>query len=152
FFLSRLALYFSVWLGYSITMRYWSTQQDIVGGAILSRKMQWWAPSGVGLLGVTATFFAFDIIMSLQYSWFSTIFWVSFWTGSFRGSLATCVLIVLALHRAGYLRNTITVEHLHDIAKLMFGFTVFWAYIAFSQYFLIWYGNMPEETQYYMLR
>src|SRR6202012_1840019 len=53
---------------------------------------------------------------------------------------------------AGYLRHTITMEHLHDVAKLMFGFTVFWAYIAFSQYFLIWYGNMPEETQFYLLR
>ena len=66
--------------------------------------------------------------------------------------MATCVLIVLALRRAGYLRNTITMEHLHDVAKLMFGFTVFWAYIAFAQYFLIWYGNMPEETQFYLLR
>ena len=62
------------------------------------------------------------------------------------------MLIVLALRAAGYLRNTITMEHLHDVAKLMFGFTVFWAYIAFAQYFLIWYGNMPEETQFYLLR
>ena len=62
------------------------------------------------------------------------------------------MLIVLALRSAGYLRNTITMEHLHDVAKLMFGFTVFWAYIAFAQYFLIWYGNMPEETQFYLLR
>jgi hypothetical protein len=114
--------------------------------------MQWWAPSGVALLGLTATFFAFDVLMSLQYSWFSTIYGVYFWTGGIRGSLATCVLVVLSLRSAGYLRNTITIEHLHDVAKIMFGFTVFWAYIAFSQYFLIWYGNVPEETQFYLLR
>ncbi|MBA4066107.1 MAG: quinol:cytochrome C oxidoreductase [Isosphaera sp.] len=152
FFIGRLALYFAVWVIYSRMMRTWSAGQDAVGGAALTRKMQWWAPSGVALLGLTATFFAFDLVMSLQYTWFSTIFGVYFWAGGIRGSLAAGVLIVLALRAAGHLRHTITVEHLHDAAKLMFGFTVFWAYIAFSQYFLIWYGNMPEETQFYLLR
>jgi hypothetical protein len=152
FLLARLALYFAVWIGYSVAMRSWSTKQDAVGGAALTRRMQWWAPSGVALLGLTATFFAFDMLMSLQYSWFSTIYGVYFWVGGIRGSLATCVLIVLGLRAAGYLRHTITVEHLHDVAKIMFGFTVFWAYIGFAQYFLIWYGNAPEETQFYLLR
>ncbi len=152
FFLARLAVYFAVWIGYSVAMRHWSTKQDAIGGIALTKRMQWWAPSGVALLGLTSTFFAFDVVMSLQYSWFSTIFGVYFWTGGMRGSLATCVLIVLSLRAAGFLRNTITMEHLHDVAKIMFGFTVFWAYIAFAQYFLIWYGNVPEETQFYLLR
>ncbi len=152
FLLLRLALYFGVWIAYSVAMRNWSTAQDAIGGNALTRKMQWWAPSGIALLGLTTTFFAFDIIMSLQYTWFSTIFGVYFWAGGIRGSLATCVLIVLALRTSGYLRRTITMEHLHDVAKIMFGFTVFWTYIAFAQYFLIWYGNMPEETQFYLLR
>lgn len=152
FFLARLALYFVVWIGYSVAMRNWSTRQDREGGIALTKRMQWWAPSGVALLGLTSTFFAFDVLMSLQYSWFSTIYGVYFWAGGLRGSLATCVLLVLALRRAGLLRNTITTEHLHDVAKIMFGFTVFWAYIAFAQYFLIWYGNVPEETQFYLLR
>jgi hypothetical protein len=152
FLLLRVTFYFSVWVWYSVRMRRWSVHQDLVGGAALTRKMQRFAPSGVLLLALTSTFFAFDFLMSLQYTWFSTIFGVYFWVGGIRGSLATCVLIVLALRRAGYLRNTITIEHLHDVGKLMFGFTIFWAYIAFSQYFLIWYGNVPEETQFYLLR
>ncbi len=152
FLLLRLAAYFAVWVIYSVRMRQWSTEQDAVGGSALTRKMQWWAPSGVGLLGLTATFFAFDILMSLQYTWFSTIFGVYFWVGGIRGSLCTVVLLVLGLRAAGHLRGTITMEHLHDVAKIMFGFTVFWAYIGFAQYFLIWYGNMPEETQFYLLR
>ena len=152
FLLARLVLYFAVWIGYSVAMRRWSLKQDAVGGIALTRRMQWWAPSGVALLGLTSTFFAFDILMSLQYSWFSTIFGVYFWAGAIRGSLATCVLLVLGLRAAGHLRQTITTEHLHDVAKIMFGFTVFWAYIAFAQYFLIWYGNVPEETQFYLLR
>lgn len=152
FFLVRIAIYFAVWVIYSRMMRRWSVAQDSVGGAELTKKMQWWAPSGVALLGLTAGFFSIDLVMSLQYSWFSTIFGVYFWAGGIRGSLSTVVLVVLGLRAAGYLRNTITMEHLHDVAKIMFGFTVFWTYIAFSQYFLIWYGNMPEETQFYLLR
>lgn len=152
FLLARLALYFAVWIGYSVAMRRWSARQDAVGGAALTRKMQSWAPSGLVLLGITTTFFAFDYLMSLQYTWFSTIYGVYFWVGAFRGSLSTGVLVVLALRAAGHLRNTITVEHLHDAAKIMFGLVIFWAYIAFAQYFLIWYGNVPEETQFYLLR
>jgi hypothetical protein len=152
FLLARVALYFAVWIGYSVAMRRWSAKQDAVGGAALTRTMQRWAPLGLVLLGVTTTFFAFDFLMSLQYTWFSTIYGVYFWVGGFRGSLSAGVLIVLALRRAGYLRHTITMEHLHDAAKIMFGLVIFWAYIGFAQYFLIWYGNVPEETQFYLLR
>jgi hypothetical protein len=152
FFLARIVMYFAVWIGYATAMRTWSQQQDAVGGAALTKKMKWWAPSGVLLLGLTSTFFTFDVLMSLQYSWFSTIYGVYFWASGIRGSMSAVVLLVLALRAAGYLKRTITMEHLHDVAKMMFGFTVFWAYIAFAQYFLIWYGNMPEETQFYLLR
>jgi len=152
FFLVRITVYFVVWLSYSHFMRRLSERQDSEGGAELALRMRWWAPSGTLLLGLTTTFFAFDVLMSLQYSWFSTIYGVYFWVGGIRGSMALAVLIVLAMRFNGLLQHTITMEHLHDVAKLMFGFTVFWAYIAFSQYFLIWYGNMPEETQFYLLR
>ena len=131
-FLFRLCLYFGVWIAYSRAMRKWSVEQDRVGGGTLTLRMQWWAPSGVILLALTTTFFAFDALMSLQYTWFSTIFGVYFWAGGLRGSLALSVLVVLALRYADYLRHAITVEHLHDVAQLMFGFTVFWAYIAFG--------------------
>lgn len=152
FFLLRIVLYFGVWIALSTAMRRWSERQDREGGAELALRMRRWAPLGVVLLALTSTFFAFDLLMSLQFSWFSTIFGVYFWAGGIRGSLSAAVLLVLALHAAGFLRRTITREHLHDAAKLMFGFTIFWAYIAFAQYFLIWYGNMPEETQFYLLR
>jgi hypothetical protein len=152
FFLARLTVYFGVWIVYSSLMLRGSLKQDVEGGAALTKKMQRLAPSGVLLLALTSTFFAFDVVMSLQYTWFSTIFGVYFWAGGIRGSLSAGVLLVLALRAGGYLRNTITMEHLHDSAKLMFGFTVFWAYIAFAQYFLIWYGNIPEETQFFLRR
>lgn len=154
FFLIRVALYFTVWITYSSSMRKWSLQcdatEDIEQRKILQRKMEWYAPSGLALLALTATFAAFDLIMSLNYHWFSTIFGVIFWADCIRGSLVSCVLIVIAMHSAGYLKHTITREHFHDMGKLMFGFTVFWAYVSFAQYFLIWYANIsPEETKFY---
>ncbi|MCE9534151.1 MAG: hypothetical protein K8T89_23990 [Planctomycetes bacterium] len=153
FFLIRIAIYFSVWILYSNLMRKWSLQcdatDDLEERKKIQRKMEFYAPSGVLLLALTATFAVFDLVMSLNYHWFSTIFGVIFWADSIRGSLVSCVLIVLALHSAGYLKHTITREHFHDMGKLMFGFTVFWTYVSFSQYFLYWYGNIPEETKFY---
>ncbi len=153
FFLVRFAIYFSVWIIYSNLMRRLSWQcdatDDIDARKIIQRTMEWYAPSGLLLLAITSTFAAFDLMMSLNYHWFSTIFGVIFWADCIRGSLVSCLLIVIALHSAGYLRNTITREHFHDIGKFMFGLTVFWAYVAFAQYFIIWYTNIPEETKWY---
>jgi hypothetical protein len=80
------------------------------------------------------------------------MFGVYLWAGSLVGSLAALILLVLWLRATGWLRKTITVEHLHDLGKLLFSFVVFWTYIAFCQYFLIWYANFPEETVWYITR
>jgi hypothetical protein len=153
FFWVRLLVYFGIWVAYSTVMRNWSLKMDETDSfeerKKILRKCEWWAPSGVALLGLTATFAAFDLIMSLNHHWFSTIFGVIFWADSIRASLATCILTVLAFRAAGYLRHTVTNEHFHDMGKLMFGFTVFWTYVNFAQYFLYWYGNIPEETKFY---
>jgi hypothetical protein len=153
FFLLRFAFYFAVWIAYSNSMRKWSLRcdhtEDVAELKKLQRKMEWYAPSGILLLALTSTFAIFDLMMSLNYHWFSTIFGVIFWADCFRVALAGCVLVVVSMHWGGYLRHTVTREHLHDMGKLMFGLTVFWAYVAFAQYFLYWYGNVPEETQWY---
>jgi hypothetical protein len=153
FFLLRFVGYFAVWIGYSAMLRNWSLRSDATEDEAerkrLLRKMEYYAPSGLLLLALTATFAAFDLMMSLNYHWFSTIFGVIFWADGIRASLCSCVLVVVLLRSAGYLRETVTHEHLHDFGKLMFGFTVFWAYVAFAQYFLYWYGNIPEETKWY---
>ncbi len=99
--------------------------------------------------GLTHTFAAFDWLMSLEPGWYSTIFGVYSFSGSLLAAFAFLVARSPFVHRAGLLRGVVTVEHLHDLGKLLFAFTVFWAYIAFSQYFLIWYGNIPEETIWY---
>jgi hypothetical protein len=156
FFAIRLAIYFGIWMLYSRYFRNLSLKMDETESFEerkgMLKRLEWWAPSGVLLLGLTATFAAFDVIMSLNYTWFSTIFGVIYWADGIRASLSLCILIAIALRTKGYLQNTITPEHFHDMGKLMFGFTVFWAYVSFSQYFLYWYGNMPEETKFFLDR
>ncbi len=98
---------------------------------------------------VTLTFASFDWIMSLYPHWFSTIFGVYYFSGAAVGIFALLAILALVLGRANLLAGAVTVEHLHDLGKLLFAFVVFWAYIAFSQFMLIWYGNIPEETAFF---
>jgi hypothetical protein len=90
--------------------------------------------------------------MSLLPTWYSTIFGVYCFAGLFQSSLAVMALIIIFLRRGGMVRGYVTDEHLHDVVKFLKAFTVFWAYIAFSQFMLIWYANIPEETEYYIMR
>lgn len=98
------------------------------------------------------TFSAVDWMMTLDPEWYSTIFGVYFFAGSAVAALAYMIIVLMVLQSRGLLRGVVNVEHFHDYAKLMFGFTCFWAYIAFSQYFLIWYANIPEETKFFLVR
>jgi hypothetical protein len=90
--------------------------------------------------------------MSLTPHWYSTMFGVYFFAGAFVGFIALLSLLAAAMRQAGLLESVISPEHLQDIGKLLFAFTAFWAYIAFSQFFLVWYANLPEETIWYKAR
>ncbi len=151
-FTARAALYFTTWAVVTGLLRLSSIRQDRTGDPAHIRRMRSasaWGTIGVGL---TSSFAAFDWLMSFDPRWTSSIFGVYFWAGSLVGGLAALILLVLVVHAAGWLRETITAEHLHDLGKLLFGFVIFWAYIAFSQYFLIWYANFPDETEWYVVR
>ncbi len=152
FFLVRAVLYFGVWAWLALRLTKWSARQDLDGDVAYTRKMRSLSAPGMVLLGVTTTFAAFDWIMSLDPHWYSTIFGVYFWAGSIVGSLAALTIFVILLRTVGVLAGAVTAEHLHDLGKLLFSFVIFWAYIAFSQYFLIWYANIPEETIWYARR
>jgi hypothetical protein len=114
--------------------------------------MQRWSAPSILATGVTLTFAAFDWIMSLDAHWYSTIFGVYIFAGAFVSALALLALLTLLLESLGVYGPVSTVEHRHDLGKLLFGFTVFWAYIAFCQYFLIWYAGIPEETVFFLRR
>src|SRR5690606_18300592 len=112
---------------------------------------QWSGPAAI-VLALTATFASFDLLMSLDAHWFSTIYGVYYFGGSMVAFFTTTTLMIAGFRRCGLLREPITTEHIHDLGKLLFGFNCFWAYIAFSQYLLIWYSNIPEETQWFLKR
>lgn len=136
--------------------------RKIVGGSLRSDTGVPYQPIfegnrkfGVAFLAFFAISFsmsAFDQLMSLDPHFFSTMFGVYTFAGSYQTFFAFFAITVILLKRAGYLGQVVNENHIHDIAKLMFAFTVFWAYTGFSQYMLIWYANLPEETGYFLLR
>jgi hypothetical protein len=152
FFYVRAAIFVLVWTGLSAF--YWSTsrKQDESGDPALTRRMANASPPAMLLFGLSLTFAAFDWVMSLDPHWYSTIYGVYVFAGGVTSSLAALAILSIRLEKRGMLAGILTVEHRHDIGKLLFGFTVFWAYIAFSQFILIWYANIPEETIFYKHR
>lgn len=104
------------------------------------------------VFALTFSFFSVDLLMSLLPTWYSTIFGVYTFAGLFQSGLAFLILMLLYLKNMGWVEGYISIEHVHDVAKYLKGFTVFWAYIAFSQFMLIWYANIPEETEFFLIR
>jgi len=152
FFIIRLVIYFLVWGVMASFLLRTSVAQDASGDPKLTLRMERLSAPGMILFALTINFAAFDILMSLDPHWFSTIFGVYYFSVSIVAFLAVMPKILYALQMRGVLPNAITVEHYHDFGKLLFGFNVFWAYIAFSQYMLIWYANIPEETEWFLKR
>ena len=152
FFLLRAALYFVVWSAIALWfLRLSRRQDDVTDPALAARLRRWSAPLLIPL-ALTHTFAAVDWLMSLDPRWYSTIYGVYSFSGSLVGAFAFLALATVWLRRAGPVPSAFSREHLHDLGKLLLTFTVFWAYIGFSQYFLIWYGNLPEETVFFRHR
>ncbi|MFO7177737.1 MAG: quinol:cytochrome C oxidoreductase [Pseudomonadota bacterium] len=152
FFLIRFVVYFAF---FTLLGRFFLKQslaQDKSGGVEIAKRMQRVAGPAMILFGLALTFCAIDLLMSLEPSWFSTIFGVYYFASCVLAANSCLALAAMWLHKQGRLTRSITVEHLHDLGKMMFAFTVFWAYIGFSQFMLIWYANVPEETFWYKER
>jgi hypothetical protein len=152
FFAIRAILYLLAWLWLSTRLFGYSTAQDKSGDVMWTAKLQRFAPRAIIVFALSLSFAGFDWVMSLQPSWYSTMFGVRVFAASAVLGLALNVLVNLGLHRSGVVGEAINVEHFHDLGKLMFGFLVFWAYISFSEFMLIWYAAIPEETVYFHMR
>lgn len=152
FFLIRTAFYFSVWGFLAFKLYRHSMNQDKAHSDSIFVKVRRLSASGMVLFAMTLTFASFDWLMSLDPHWYSTIFGAYIFAGTFLSILSFMVLMVGYQLRNGVLNNVVTVEHFHDMGKLIFAFVVFWAYMGFSQYFLIWYANLPEETYWFLNR
>lgn len=152
FFTARAFFYFVVWGVSAWFFLRQSARQDESGDPELTRRMERWSPAAMILFGLTVTFASIDWLMSLEPEWFSTIFGLYVFAGAVVAGIASLILMAIALQACGLVARVITVEHYHDLGKLLLGFVVFWGYMAFSQYMLIWYANIPEESVWYLAR
>jgi hypothetical protein len=151
-FIGRFVIYFVIWGFLACYFRGHSILQDTTGSVRLSKSMERFSAPGMILFAFTITLAAVDLIMSLNPHWYSTMIGVYLFSDAVLSSLVVLTLLAMWLQSNGLLRGVVTKEHYHDLGKLTFAFVFFWGYIAFSQYMLIWYANMPEETQFYMIR
>ena len=149
FFLLRIAVYFGVWISLARWFLRRSLEQDLTSSPTPTVRSRKWSSPGIIVFALALSFGAFDLLMSLNPAWFSTIFGVYIFAGSFIGNCAWMILCARWLQNRNLLTNQINVEHYHDMGKFLFGFVFFWGYIGFSQFMLIWYANLPEETMWY---
>jgi len=145
-------VYASVFIGLSRVLCGIAKRQDEDASRWHTLTMGRLSTIGLVLYAFATMFAAFHWIMSLDFHWFSTMYGVYFFVGNLVSALALLTIVFITLRFFGKLNGAFTDEHLHDMSKFLFGFIVFWAYIGFSQYFLIWYANIPEETAYFNMR
>src|SRR5215204_5558655 len=143
---------FAAWSWLSWSLRRWSLEQDRTGAALCTYKMRKLAAGGIYLFAFTLTLAAIMWMKGLEHQWFSTMYGVYYFAASVWTTLATLYVIAVVLKKTGPLSGVVHTRQMHDIGVLLFAFTVFYAYIAFSKYFLIWNAAMPEETFWYVKR
>ncbi len=152
FWLGRAAVYFAVWILLALWLFRSSIEQDKSKDKRITARLQKWSPGVLALFALTLTFAMFDWMMSLEPTWYSTIYGVYVFAGAAVTIHALVTVVTLGLKSRGLLGDAVNVEHLHDLGKMTFGYMVFWAYIGFSQMMLQWYANIPEEIVYYHYR
>ncbi|MGA3121490.1 MAG: hypothetical protein ABSF69_12045 [Polyangiaceae bacterium] len=152
FFLGRLVAYLVIWTWLAYKYFNWSTDQDTTKALANTAAAQRFTPLGLILFAFTLTFFAFDWLLSLDATWYSTIFGVQVFAQCALVQMAALIVMTLLLRRSGLLGDTVNVEHYHDMGKLLFGWVVFWSYVSFAQFFLTWYANIPDEISWFHKR
>jgi hypothetical protein len=151
FYLTGLAC-FGVWWFLTSRLRYWSLRQDEEGAARCTYRMRLHSYWGIFGFAITVSLAAIMWMKALQFEWFSTMFGVYYFAGSVWVALATVYVVATIADRQGMIGDTMGAEQYYYLGSLLFAFTVFSAYVHFSQYFIIWNANMPEETFWYVLR
>ena len=152
FFVARAALYFVIWGGFAFILSRLSRRQDETGDLQLTRRMQLLASAGIVLYCLAASFASVDWLMSLQPHWFSTIYGVYFLGGQGISALAFLIVVALFLWRREPMSEVLSPGHFHDWGKLLLAFVMLWTYFSFSQFLIIWSGNLPEEITWYAAR
>jgi uncharacterized membrane protein YczE len=152
FFIIRTFIFIGIWsLFYWILIRN-SRKQDENKDQLLTKRNIKYSAAFIPIFALSITFTAIDFMMSLEPHWFSTIFGVYYFAGTVVGALAAVTIAVVLLKEKGYFSPWMTDDHIFSLGALLFAFINFWAYIAFSQFLLIWYADLPEETMWFLTR
>ena len=152
FFIIRVIAFFVIWLSFYYFITKNSTKQDLSRNQGLTTANIKLSAIFMPIFAFTLSFSAIDWMMSLEPHWFSTIFGVYYFSGTVLAALSVVTIATVLLNKNGYFVKGLDADHYYSLGALLFAFTNFWAYIAFSQYMLIWYANLPEETAWFMLR
>jgi len=153
FFYARVLIYFGGWWLFTHFLNKWSHEQDMEGRDPDARRLQLLSGPGLMFYGLSITFAAVDWVMSLDPHWYSTIYGLLFLAGQGLSALSFCIaLLVILSAEGGPLEGVIGPAHLHDIGKLLLTFTMLWAYFSYSQFLIIWSGNLTGEIPWYMER
>ncbi|WP_448701182.1 quinol:cytochrome C oxidoreductase [Mucilaginibacter sp. AW1-3] len=151
FFLTRVIGFLVIYSFFGWLLNKYSTNEDQIGGVSNYRKSFNTAAIFLTIFGFTAPVFSFDVVMSLEAKWFSTMFgWYNF-AAMWVSGLATMTLVIILLRKQGYF-SWVTTDHLHNFGQLIFGFSIFWTYTWFAQFLLTYYANIPEEAVYFYRR
>src|SRR5690606_25040978 len=152
FFLVRAVLYFVIWSALAWTLSACSLRHDRDGDPGLARKMQRLSGGGLVVYAITVLFMSVDWMMSIDPHWFSTIYGVLFMGGQGLSAMAFAIAVLVLLARTEPMSRVVGAAHLHDLGKLLLAFVMLWAYFNFSQFLIIWSGNLPEEIPWYLAR
>ncbi len=151
FFYLRVILFFGLWIFMTKLLRKVSLREDAEGGMVYFIRSERYSKILIFILAVTFTLFAVDMLMSLEVHWYSTLYAGKSFISAFLHGSSVITLIVILLHKYGYL-NVLNKSHLHDFSRYIFMLAIVWGYFNFAQFMLIWYGNIPEETVFFVKR
>lgn len=152
FFLARQVLYFAFWIGVTFWLTKKSRQQDETADPHLTRSMKIFSGPSMVFFVLTATLASVDWMMSLEPEWYSTMYGVGRIVGAVLTALAFCIILVRLLGDKEPLKDILNTRHIHHLGNLMMAFTILWAYIAFSEFLIIWSGNLPEDNMWHLRR
>src|ERR1700728_3565210 len=152
FFVVRSVIYFAIWLTLAYFLNKWSYEQDRTGNTRLASVLEAFSGPGLILWGIAVTYSAIDWVMSIEPLWFSTIFGMLFMVVEALAAMAFLIFVLRLLSNTEHVKQIVTASQFNDLGNLLLTFVMLWAYLAFSQFLIIWSGNMPEEISWYMIR
>ena len=151
-FLVRVAVYIVAWLGMSYFLSKWSEEEDQTGDPSIARKLEGFSGPGLIIYGITVTYASIDWVMSLEPHWYSTIFGMIFMVTGVLGAMAMVIIVASLLAKHEPYASLAVPSQFNDLGNLLLTFVMLWAYLSFSQWLIIWSGNLRDEIPWYMSR